>query len=70
VTQAKEMKFKAKRDGGADVSGNKSSEHFDIISLQYHNTSAGSRLKQHVGGSSGAALTACCRVGQLACVQR
>jgi hypothetical protein len=41
------MKLKAKREAGTGAVSNKSSEHFDIISLQYHNTHEGGRLRQH-----------------------
>jgi hypothetical protein len=50
MPQAREVKLQAKRDCGTGAASNRSSEHFNIISLQYHNTQEGGRLREHVGG--------------------
>lgn len=48
--QTAEAKLKAKRDNGIGAISNKSSEHFNIISLSYNPTAEGSKLQQKVSG--------------------
>jgi hypothetical protein len=45
------MKLQAKRDSGVGAISNKSSEHFNIISLKYNNTPEGGKLQQKVSGA-------------------
>lgn len=52
ASQAQEAKLAAKRESGRGALSNKSSEHFNIISLQYHDTPQGSQLQHKVRGTS------------------
>jgi hypothetical protein len=57
--QKEETKFQTIRTQGTGAKQNKSSEHFDIISLNYHDTPEGHRLQYKVPTQSGPASVFC-----------